>query len=256
MLRRLKKEKNANLSPALASRIFTWYAIVTVLFRCPSTIEECDEASPAICTAYFKTKAAVLPHVEPYFEEYAAPYVEVVSPYVQVISNNVIAPTYAVIERYGAPRAHQAKEFLAGHWATTGQPHVDRARQLANEQYERSLAPHVEQASQVLSPYYAIARTSAERTYEELLLPSYEFVRPYALTAYDAARTVTVEQVIPSTVWAFNTTYSFLDRNVWPHVKGIYAEQVEPQLLRIGQRLGRYRDAPTTGIPKKSVPPR
>lgn len=237
------------------ARIFTWYAIVTVLFRCPSTIQECDEASPAICTAYFKTKAAVLPHVEPYFEEYAAPYVEVVSPYVQVISNNVIAPTYAVIERYGAPRAQQAKEFLAGHWATTGQPHVDRARKLANEQYERSLAPHVEQASQVLSPYYAIARTSAERTYEELLLPSYEFVRPYALTAYDAARTVTVEQVIPSTVWAFNTTYSFLDRNVWPHVKGIYAEQVEPQLLRIGQRLGRYRDAPTTGIPKKSVPP-
>ncbi|CAI4217607.1 unnamed protein product [Parascedosporium putredinis] len=134
------------------ARIFTWYAIVTVLFRCPSTIQECDEASPAICTAYFKTKAAV------------------VSPYVQVISNNVIAPTYAVIERYGAPRAQQAKEFLAGHWATTGQPHVDRARKLANEQYERSLAPHVEQASQVLSPYYAIARTSAERTYEELLL--------------------------------------------------------------------------------------
>ncbi|PKS10133.1 hypothetical protein jhhlp_001883 [Lomentospora prolificans] len=234
----------------------SWRAwLFNTVARCPATLEECDEASPAICNAYFRTKAAVLPHVEPYYDEYAAPYVDIVHPYVQAVSNNVITPTRAVIERYGAPKAQQAKEYLGAHWATTAQPQVDKVRELANEQYQRNLAPHVDQASQILSPYYDAARTSAARTYDEFLLPGYEFVKPYALVAYDTLRTVTTETVVPSTVWAFNKTYTFLDGNVWPHVKGIYVENVEPQLVRIGQRLGRYRDAPTTGIPKKSVPP-
>lgn len=34
----------------------------------------------------------------------------------------------------------------------------------------------------------------------------------------------------------------FLERNVFPKIKILYGENVEPQLIRIGERLGRYRD--------------
>jgi hypothetical protein len=31
-------------------------------------------------------------------------------------------------------------------------------------------------------------------------------------------------------------------RTAWPKVRVLYGENVEPQLVRIGERLGRYRD--------------
>jgi hypothetical protein len=47
---------------------------------------------------------------------------------------------------------------------------------------------------------------------------------------------------IPYSQWAWTTTTVFLDRTVWPKLRILYGENVEPQLVRIGERLGRYRD--------------
>jgi hypothetical protein len=236
-------------------RILIWYAIVTVVFRCPSTLEQCDDASPVLCKAYFNTKAAVIPHVEPYYEAYAAPYVDKARPYVETVSASVVAPSRAVFEHYAAPKLAQARDFAQAQWTATGQPQVDRARDYATGQYRENVAPHVAKVADALGPYCDAARASALETYRDVILPSYDFAKPYAATAYDAACTVTTKTIVPSVVVAFNRTYTFLDGSVWPHLKAVYNTNVEPQLVRIGERLGRYKGSGNNGA-KKSVPPR
>jgi hypothetical protein len=34
----------------------------------------------------------------------------------------------------------------------------------------------------------------------------------------------------------------FFERRIFPRIRLLYGENVEPQLVRIGERLGRYRD--------------
>lgn len=53
---------------------------------------------------------------------------------------------------------------------------------------------------------------------------------------------------MPSLAWAWDKTYIFLDGTILPQIRIIYAENVEPQLAKIGKRLGRYSSG------KKSVP--
>lgn len=91
-----------------------------------------------------------------------------------------------------------------------------------------------------MAPYYEVARTNALQTYHDYLLPSYVYVQPYAQQGYTAASEFTTETAVPSAVWAWNKTLVFLDGTVWPQLRSLYTENVEPQLLKIGQRLGRY----------------
>ncbi len=101
-----------------------------------------------------------------------------------------------------------------------------------------------------VGPYVDIARTNALQTYHEFLLPTYLFLEPHALRGYVAASAFTTGTAIPSAVWAWNKTYIFLDGTVWPQLRIIYVENVEPQLVKIGQRLGRYN---TSGAQKPAA---
>lgn len=185
---------------------------------------------------------------------YAAPYVDKARPYVNTVSTKIVAPTRVILERYAAPKLEQARDFAQARWATTGQPQLDKARSYATEEYEHRVAPHVTQIIEALGPYRDAAQISALETYEDVIRPSYEFVKPYAIAAYDTGCTVTTETIAPSVVFAFNRTYTFLDANVWPHIRAAYVLNVEPQLVRIGERLGRYKGSGNNGPAKKSVP--
>ncbi|KAJ3561430.1 hypothetical protein NPX13_g8948 [Xylaria arbuscula] len=229
-------------SSSTIARLFTWYTIITLLFRCPSSLDGYDETSPKICKPYLYTKHAVAPHVSPYYDAYAAPYVELARPYYDTLDSKIITPgrTYAV--RYGGPRLAQAQAYGQAQWKKSVQPQLLKYQALAQTQYDQSISPHVDKATTTLAPYYHIARTNALQTYHEILVPTYTFVYPYASQGYDVASGVTRNTVIPSTVWAWNKTYAFLDSAIWPHVRDIYVLKVEPQLVRIGERLGRYNE--------------
>lgn len=224
----------------LGARLLTWYAIITILFRCPETLDRCTDASPAVCVPYFQLKHIVVPHVEPYYNTYAAPYVKTVRPYYDTVDRAVLTPAWGYAVRYGAPAAAKAQALGRAQWQKTVQPQVLKYQALARAKYDASLAPHVDRASAVAGPYYDIARTSALQTYHEVLRPTYDFVQPYALQGYAATSRFTVNTAVPSAVWAWNKTYIFLDTTVWPQVRVIYTDTVEPQLVRIGKRLGRY----------------
>lgn len=147
------------------------------------------------------------------------------------------------------PRIQKAHGYTKTQWEKSLQPQLVKYQKLAKSHYEQSVGPHVKQLSTVAAPYYEIARTNALQTYHGAVVPAYHSVEPYLHKAYKAVSAFTASTVMPSTRWAWNKTSLFLDGTVMPHLRVVYAENVEPQLLKIGQRLGRH----TTGN-KKSVP--
>ncbi|KAK4041330.1 hypothetical protein C8A01DRAFT_14895 [Parachaetomium inaequale] len=233
---------------SIAARLLTWYSILSILFRCPATLDACDDTSPRICKPYFQLKHAVEPHVAPYYDTYAAPYVDLARPHYHTVDQRVIAPSWGYAKQYGAPRVQQVQAIARAQWERSVQPQVDKYQGLARAQYDEKLAPHINRASAAFGPYYDIARTSSLQTYHELLVPAYQYVQPHLLDGYRATSAFTGSTVVPAFVWTWNKTYTFLDGTVGPQIRAVYVENVEPQLVKIGKRLGRY----STG--KKSVP--
>ncbi|KAI1346913.1 hypothetical protein F5Y01DRAFT_296630 [Xylaria sp. FL0043] len=231
----------------VVARLLTWYTIFTIIFRCPASLEEYNDTCPKICKPYLYTKHTVAPHVSPYYDAYAAPYVDLARPYYDTLDRKVIAPGRAYAVKYGGPRVAQAQAFGYAQWEKNVQPQLLKYQTLAKAQYDNTVSPHVDKAATTIAPYYDIARTNALQTYHEILVPAYAFVHPYASRSYDVAYDLTKNTVLPSTVWAWNKTYVFLDSAVWPHLRDVYVLKVEPQLVRIGERLGRYNE-------KKSKP--
>ncbi|KAK1756442.1 hypothetical protein QBC47DRAFT_451940 [Echria macrotheca] len=234
----------------LFARLLTWYSIFTILFRCPASLDTCDESSPRICKPYFQLKQTVSPYLSPYYDSYAAPYVDLVKPYYDTVDQRVIAPGWGYAKKYGAPRVEQAQAFTRSQWEKKVQPQLSEYQGMIKSQYDRNLGPHINTIRTTMGPYYEIGRTNALQTYYGVLLPSYQYVSPYAYRVYLAASDFTTNTAIPSALWTWNKTCVFLDAKVWPHVKMLYVENVEPQLVKIGKRLGRYSSSKKT----KSVP--
>lgn len=245
-----------------ATRLMVWSTIYTLLFRCPSSIDECTESSPYICKPYFQVKQVVAPHFVPYYDTYAAPYVEIAKPYYETVDRTIITPTRTYAVKYGGPQLTRAQALALSQWEKNVQPQINKYQVMAKAQYDQSIAPHVEKASTAIAPYYEmalpyydIARTNALQTYHEILLPSCRFVQPYAAQGYSVVYVFTADTVIPSTQWAWNKTYAFLDSTVWPHLRDVYVMKVEPQLHRIGARLGRYKEKNLKSSPVDKAPP-
>ncbi|KAG9236728.1 hypothetical protein BJ875DRAFT_455792 [Amylocarpus encephaloides] len=223
------------------SRLLTWYSIITILFQCPSTDRLTDE-SPRICKPYFQLKATVTPYLEPYYIAYAASYVDTARPYYETADQWVFTPAVKLAKQYGAPRVAQAQKYGQAQWEKNLQPQVSKYQGIAKDKYDETLGPHVNKAVEGAAPYYDMVKTNALQTYYGHLLPTYHTVQPYAVEGYIVLSDFAVNTVLPYSKWAWATGAVFLDRTVWPRVRILYGENVEPQLVRIGERLGRYRD--------------
>lgn len=183
-----------------------------------------------------------MPHIAPYYNTYAAPYIDAARPYYDVLDKRLITPTTAYGKKYGAPRLAQAQAFSQAQWEKSIQPQVSKFSGMAQQQYSQNLAPHVDKVMNAARPYYAITRDSALQTYFESILPTYSAIQPYAQEGYGVVNKFAIDTGIPYAQWAWTTGVIFLDRTVWPKIRVLYGENVEPQLVRIGERLGRYRD--------------
>ena len=223
-----------------------WYTVFIVAFRCPSSFNEITEHSSPVCKPYLTTRSYLTPYIAPYYDAYAAPYVDTVLPFVDQFEKHVYRPSVSFTKqsysKYGAARVDQALELAKSSWETTLQPRFEAALANVEEQYKASLAPYVSQVSAMTSPYYNAAQGHVLRTYYSQILPAYTALRPYAEKAYLYGNQVVIETGIPYAQWAWATSVVFFDRTIWPRVRILYGKNVEPQLVRIGERLGRYRD--------------
>ena len=136
----------------------------------------------------------------------------------------------------------QVRAYSQDRWEKIIKPQIDTAQLQVKEQYDSNLAPHVSKASSAAAPYVTTSRNSISRIYNSRLLPAYEASLPYAEKTYAIGHKLAVETGLPYAVSVWSSTAVFFDRTLWPKVRILYGENVEPQLVRIGERLGRYRD--------------
>ena len=226
--------------------MLVWYTIVTALFRCPSSLSDLTDDSPQVCKTYLNVRSHLAPYFEPYYHSYAAPYVNKARPYVEKFNEQIYDPTLNYgkqsYEAYGAPRFNQVREFSQEKWDTILKPQIDTAQAQAKQQYDSNVAPQVSRASAVASPYFTSSRESVSHIYSTRLLPAYEAFRPYVEKTYAFGHKLAVDTGLPYAQTAWASSVVFFDRTFWPKLRILYGENVEPQLVRIGERLGRYRD--------------
>ena len=228
------------------SRLLVWYTVITAFFRCPSSFDNLNEGSPKICKPYLRVRSHVAPYVEPYYHSYAAPHVEKARPYVEKFDREFYTPSLAYgkksYDAYGAPRVQHARAYGLEKWVNVAKPQIDTAQAQFKKQYDSTLAPQVNKASAAAAPYYAFGRNSISELYSTHVLPALEASRPYAERTYAFGHKLTVETGLPYLQSAWSSTVAFLDHIIWPKLRILYGDNVEPQLVRIGERLGRYRD--------------
>jgi hypothetical protein len=115
--------------------------------------------------------------------------------------------------------------------------------QWVSEKYDENLSPHVERAVVASDPYVRQMREELLDLYESTLVPVYDRALPYMETCYQYGRYATLHVVSPY-IWRIqSSTSKFITTRVWPRLVLIYGVNVEPQLMRIRERLARYTSA-------------
>ena len=202
--------------------------------------------SPRVCKPYTEARSYIAPHVKPFYDLYASPYVETARPYAGKFNQHVYHPSITFGEQiynaYGAPRVNQIREYTYDQWEQTLKPRIDAAQAQAIRQYESTLAPQVSKVSAAATPYYDGAKENVLQIYNEQIIHAYTKSRPYAEKIYGYVHNVAIESGLPYAQLAWTSTVVFIDRSLWPWLRVLYGENVEPQLFRIRERLGRYRD--------------
>jgi hypothetical protein len=204
------------------------------------------ESSPRICKPYLTAKSYVEPHVAPYYNAHAAPYVDAARPYVRVLNEKVYTPASNIArqgyEAYGAPALDRAQVYGQQQWDANVVPHIQTAKAKANVWYEVQVAPHVRQVTTAVSPYYQKVYRAYWTTLDGYVLPFVATYRPFIGKTYASGQGILTTTVLPYAHSTWYHTVYFVNNSVWPKISNLYSENVEPQLVKIGQRLASYRE--------------
>jgi hypothetical protein len=221
-----------------------WYTVITVLFRCPSSQSADLSEASRICRPYLDVRSRIDPHIQP-VTEYLEPYLEKTRPYVNQFQDKVYSPVARIshqqYQSYAAPQVAKAQKFVDEQWSKEVQPRVDLGKLWAQEQYQTYAAPYAAKAKDFAEPYVIIAREEIQEMYESLA-PMYQRVAPYVDSAHGNVQ-YAAAYVYPYVRTAQTNISVFFSRKVWPYVVILYGENVEPQLLKISERLGSYKDS-------------
>jgi hypothetical protein len=188
----------------------------------------------------------VEPYVTPYYDTYAAPYVDQARPYVEAVNQQVYVPASKIVksgyEKYGAPAWQQAQEYGASQWKVQVTPRLEAAQGQAHQIYMAHVDPYVQRGMAVVSPYYQKANNAARTAYWDHFVPFYTRSQPFIGKTYATSQGILTTHVMPGARYTWSSVVYFANSSLWPQITGLYSEQVEPQLVKIGQRLASYRE--------------
>ena len=223
-----------------------WYALITFLFQCPSSIADLSQSSPRICKPYLTTRSHIQPYAQVYYDNYASAYVEKARPYAQQLDQHVISPASNFAkenyQKYAAPRLDLVKTYGQTQWQKAIIPQVESVQKKASELYDGSVAPHVQKVSTAAEPYLGAARENAIKVHRNHIFPAYETSKPYVLNAYSSTKAFTLDTGLPHAQRAWSTLIIFVDGTLWPKIKGLYGDNVKPQLVLISERISKYQE--------------
>lgn len=208
--------------------------LYTVLFQCPS---EPTEDTTALCHASYHVKTALKPHVQPYYDTYLAPHVDQYAPYAIKANEDYIQPVYqkatTIYNEHGQQYVAQGREVVGSQYAKYLKPHVSKAEEKAHVLYKDYLSPHVETGTEIWiasKPRVIAAQQQAQKVWNEKLVPAYHASLPYVVRAYEQGKHVMRVVVTP--------VVKDGGEKVVGWGKGLWSDVVQPQVGRIGERLG------------------
>lgn len=219
---------------------------MTPFLRCPSNVADLTETSPRVCKPYLIARSHVEPYVTPYYDIYAAPYVDQARPYVEVLNQRVYTPASKIAksgyEKYGAPALVQAQAYGVEQWQIQVTPRLKTAQDKLHQVYLAEIDPYIQRSVAVVSPYYRKVNGVLSTVYQDHLVPFYTRSKPFVGRAISTGHDILQTHIMPGAQYAWSSAIYFANSSLWPHVTGLYSEQVEPQLVKIGQRLASYRE--------------
>ena len=202
--------------------------------------------SPRVCRPYLTARSQLIPYVEPYYNTYAAPYVNKVQPYIETVEKQIYTPAVEFgkhnYDAYGAPRVEQAWSYGQNQWEKNLHPQWNSGKVQIQQVYQNSLAPHLNNAYEAVAPSYLASRDGVSKIYNNHVYPNYAASRPYVEKSYEVIHKYALDTGLPYAQWAWTKGTSFVDRTLLPTVTILYGKNIKPQLVRISERLGRYRD--------------
>ncbi|KAF7158639.1 hypothetical protein CNMCM5623_003699 [Aspergillus felis] len=217
-----------------------------LVVRCPSHLSELNESSPRVCKPYLVVRSHIEPYVLPYYDRYGAPYVEVARPYVQVVNERVYTPAATVARRgydqYGAPALDRARAYGQQQWEAQVIPRLQNVKESATGLYNSEVAPYVQRAKDVIFPYYNKVNGAIITVWDGYVFPVFARSRPFIGKTYASGQNVLATTMLPYAQSTWSSVIYFANSALWPKLTGLYSENVEPQLVKIGQRLASYRE--------------
>lgn len=227
-------------------RLFVWYTIVTIVFRCPSEPSELTNGNPRLCRPYMAAKRYTLPHVEPYYDVYARPYVDKGMPYVATAQARVLQPVSNLLvknyRRFAAPQLAYAQGYLASQGDKYVRPYLENATHSVRAAYDNKLSHHVQHISELATPYYGTVKHNANHAYRSHILPAVAHTQPQLQRAWSLTKRFILETVYPFAKHAGTYAVIFVEGTVWPTIKHIYINNVRPQLVMISERVSTYQE--------------
>lgn len=191
-------------------------------------------------------RSYVEPRILPYYNTYAGPYVDITRPYVSAVNEHVYAPAANLarerFDKYGAPAWDQARAYGEEHWEAQVVPRLQLAQDSVTGIYTSNVDPYVQHVVLVASPYYKKASDAVAFTYGNYVIPLYAQSSPFIGKTYTSGQEILATQVLPYAHGSWSSVVYFATSELWPKVTGLYSQNVEPQLVKIGERLASYRE--------------
>lgn len=226
-------------------RITFWYFIFTG-FYCTSSLDSTTEDSPRTCKVYFQITDVAIPIIQPYFDTYARPHLDPVIPYYVDAHKLVITPALTFGRKHGIPLVEKAILLGKFLWVKYAQPRAEKSYEISYLYYRQKFGPHVDNAYKAITNYYDSIKTNIFPKYSSIILSLYDTIQPQIGKGYILAHDIITNNIYPCTKWIVTNCEFFFVRTVQPKLKSLYGESVEPQLLKISERLGNYRNAKKT----------
>lgn len=224
------------------------------VFYCPSDLDNVSDATPKVCKSYLTARARLTPAVLKYYNEYASPYVQAVKPHAERAHEKVVKPAGAFAERhyrtYGEPHVERGIEYSRRRWQDSVDPKLREYQRIAHARYDAHIAHRARRVCAATAPHHETVRAVFRfvRHHFNFIRSFYvdrynRHVYPVLLHAYDVSYDVTTTRVLPYLKRVSVAFVEFLNGPVRGHVSGLYSQNVEPQLVRISQKLASYREA-------------
>lgn len=185
-------------------------------------------------------------YIIPYYHEHGEKYVQVVHPYVQKVNERVYVPISEFTKRkyraHGEPRVDIVLSYVRNNWQHFAEPRIRSLKNTAILRYNNTISPHVKQVVSTAALYQRALIAHASFVHGFIVRKYHQHADPIVRHIYHSGRLIFIARVLPHIERGWLSYISFMNGTVRPFMTGLYTKNVEPQLVKISQKLASYKE--------------